>query len=149
MKTWASLAAAISLNPLFIPTAPLAHPANTASPSPDGANRVRGDQWHLDYLNVEEAHQISRGAGVVVAVTDTGVYPHTDLHENVLDGIDLLSETGGNGHEDHNGHGTGMAGLIAAHGRRDGTGALGIAPQAKILPIMGPSNLTAKETRTD
>ncbi|WP_341721128.1 type VII secretion-associated serine protease mycosin [Micromonospora sp. FIMYZ51] len=118
-----------------MPTAPLAHPANTASPSPDGANRVRGDQWHLDYLNVEEAHQISRGAGVVVAVTDTGVYPHTDLHENVLDGIDLLSETGGNGHEDHNGHGTGMAGLIAAHGRRDGTGALGIAPQAKILPI--------------
>ena len=34
------------------------------------------------------------------------------------------------------GHGTGMAGLIAAHGHNEGRdGILGIAPQAKIFPV--------------
>ncbi|MFC6023027.1 type VII secretion-associated serine protease mycosin [Plantactinospora solaniradicis] len=104
---------------------------------PAFADAERNRQWHLRALNVAEAHRITQGAGVVVAVIDTGVRAsHRDLVGNVLPGVDLTGE-GGNGQQDAHGHGTSMAGLIAAHGHGPGNadGALGIAPKAKILPI--------------
>ncbi|MFC0028953.1 S8 family serine peptidase [Micromonospora chaiyaphumensis] len=113
-------------------------PANlhtSAQASPDAAARIRADQWHLGYLKVGKANQISQGEGVVVAVTDTGVDPHQDLRANLLVGTTTISGTSGDGRKDMNSHGTSMAGLIAAHGQSDGTGALGIAPRSKILPI--------------
>lgn len=69
-----------------------------------------------------------------MAVPDTGVNSHPDLRRNLLPGIDLI-ERSPDGRQDTHGHGTEMAGLIAAHGRSDGTGALGIAPKARVLPI--------------
>ncbi len=102
--------------------------------APADADEVRDLQWHLRFLDVAAAHRISQGTGVVVAVVDTGVdAAHPDLTGNVLPGVDFVDE-GGNGQRDEDGHGTGMAGLVAAHGRAS-AGALGIAPQAKILPI--------------
>ncbi|MEV7984079.1 S8 family serine peptidase [Micromonospora sp. NPDC085948] len=71
---------------------------------------------------------------MIVAVPDTGVAPHPDLRVNLLDGADLASD-GGNGQQDQSSHGTGMAGIIAAHGQSGEIGALGIAPEASILPI--------------
>ncbi|MFI5486527.1 type VII secretion-associated serine protease mycosin [Micromonospora echinaurantiaca] len=103
---------------------------------PEASERVRNDQWHLGYLRVADAHRISQGAGITVAVPDTGVDPHPDLHRNLLPGIDVIPGGSGDGRRDPNGHGTGMAGLIAAHGRGESRGALGIAPKAKILPIV-------------
>lgn len=99
-----------------------------------GVAQIREDQWHLKFLNVSKAHTISQGAGVVVAVPDTGVDPHPDLIHNLLPGTDTIAGGSGDGRQDKNSHGTSMAGLIAAHGR-DQLGALGIAPQAKIMPI--------------
>jgi type VII secretion-associated serine protease mycosin len=93
---------------------------------------VRGEQWHLDYLKVEEAHRISTGKGVTVAVIDSGVAKHPDL-PGVMRGTDLI-KPGGDGRTDLTGHGTSMAGIIAAHGGGRNR-ALGIAPDAKILPI--------------
>ncbi|SBT51851.1 type VII secretion-associated serine protease mycosin [Micromonospora auratinigra] len=93
-------------------------------------------QWHLRYLKAAQAQAIARGAGVIVAIPDTGIAPHPDLKNNLLPGVDL-TPTGGDGREDLDGHGTGMAGLVAAHGIRAGTGALGIAPDAKLMPIRG------------
>lgn len=110
---------------------PLAVAVPTGTPS---ADQVRDHQWHLSYLDVDSAHRHSQGEGVVVAVPDTGVNPHPDLRRNLLPGIDLI-ERSPDGRQDTEGHGTKMAGLIAAHGRSDGSGALGIAPKAKILPI--------------
>ncbi|MGC4852042.1 type VII secretion-associated serine protease mycosin [Micromonospora sp. DT4] len=110
-----------------------------ASLEPSWAERIRGDQWHLKYLKALDAQRITRGAGVIVAVPDTGVQPHPDLRNNLLNGIDLISGTG-NGQNDQNSHGTGMAGLIAAHGQSDTLGALGLAPDAKILPIRDTSS---------
>lgn len=69
---------------------------------------------------------------MTVAIVDTGVSPHRDLRNNLLSGTDVI--TGGNGQIDTNSHGTSMAGLAAAHGDGD-HGALGIAPQSKILPV--------------
>ncbi|MFG1881804.1 type VII secretion-associated serine protease mycosin [Micromonospora sp. NPDC049102] len=97
------------------------------------SDRIRGDQWHLTFLEAAEAHSISRGRGVIVAIPDTGIEPHPDLQENLLTGTDIIIE--GNGQRDDTGHGTGMAGLVAAHGLSNNTGALGIAPEAEILPI--------------
>ncbi|MEU4213778.1 type VII secretion-associated serine protease mycosin [Actinoplanes sp. NPDC026623] len=101
--------------------------------SPASADQYRNQQWHLDYLNVAEAHRISTGKGVTVAVIDSGVSKHPDLAGSVLKGTDFV-KPGGDGTIDLDGHGTNMAGLIAAHGK-NGNGALGIAPDAKILPI--------------
>ncbi|MEV4758017.1 type VII secretion-associated serine protease mycosin [Micromonospora sp. NPDC049559] len=101
---------------------------------PAQADRIRDDQWHLRYLRVAEAHKISQGEGVTVAVIDTGVDPHPDLRNNLLQGTDVIAGGRGNGQGDTDSHGTGMAGIIAAHGHGN-SGALGIAPQAKILPI--------------
>ncbi|MGC4838558.1 S8 family serine peptidase [Micromonospora vinacea] len=125
-----ALAAIIALS-----SAPAAaRPSNL--PPDDGPNRIRADQWHLVNLNSGEANKISQGEGVTVAVPDTGVYPHPDLKGNLLRGIDLTDgEKGGDGQGDQNSHGTGMAGLIAAHGQDGSRGARGIAPKAKILPI--------------
>ncbi|WP_406074969.1 type VII secretion-associated serine protease mycosin [Micromonospora sp. NBC_01638] len=105
------------------------------NPTPAGVERVRRDQWHLSYLNADKAQRISKGEGVIVAVPDTGVAPHPDLRENLLSGTDIVTAGSGDGWQDESSHGTGMAGLIAAHGQPDNSGALGIAPEASILPI--------------
>ncbi|BFU42338.1 S8 family serine peptidase [Krasilnikovia sp. MM14-A1004] len=70
---------------------------------------------------------------MIVAVIDSGVADHSDLSGSVLPGKDF-TDPAGSGRTDIDGHGTAMAGEIAAHGR-DESGALGIAPDAKILPV--------------
>ncbi|WP_442929520.1 S8 family serine peptidase [Micromonospora sp. WMMA1949] len=110
-------------------------------PGTDGPDRVRGDQWHLRFLKATEAHGVSQGEGVVVAVPDTGVEAHPDLVRNLLPGTDVIEGGSGDGLRDTNSHGTGMAGLIAAHGQGGTRGALGVAPRSKILPIFDtPAN---------
>jgi type VII secretion-associated serine protease mycosin len=106
---------------------------------PAQADEVRDKSWHLGQLKVADAHKVTRGAGVTVAVVDTGVdADHPDLRGAVLRGVDLIdpdNEQGGQ--RDVVGHGTSVASLIAGRGhgpdRRDGV--LGIAPEARILPI--------------
>ncbi|ROT32122.1 type VII secretion-associated serine protease mycosin [Micromonospora sp. HM5-17] len=115
--------------------------------APARADQVRDNQWHLRYLRIAEAHKISQGAGVTVAVVDTGVDPHPDLRNNLLPGTVTYAGGSGDGRRDGDpsGHGTGMAGLIAAHGR-GGSGVLGIAPKAKILPIQDGRNKNVGES---
>ncbi|MEQ4303000.1 S8 family serine peptidase [Plantactinospora sp. B6F1] len=104
---------------------------------PAAADAARDRQWHLKALDVAQAHRITEGAGVVVAVLDTGVRgDHRDLIGNVLPGVDVTGADT-DGRQDTDGHGTAMAGLIAGHGRGPGQadGVLGIAPKAKVLPV--------------
>ncbi|MEU4237876.1 type VII secretion-associated serine protease mycosin [Actinoplanes sp. NPDC026619] len=103
--------------------------------SPAFADSVRDRQWYLQSLHVAEAHAITTGNGVTVAVVDSGSYPHPDLKSNLLPGLDETDAAGGNGQNDTVGHGTEMAALIAAQGRGSNTGVQGIAPSAKILPV--------------
>jgi type VII secretion-associated serine protease mycosin len=106
---------------------------------PARADSIRDDEWWLATLKVAQAQRITKGAGVTVAVVDSGVNAdHPDLRGAVLAGRNTVS--GKDGRSDTDGHGTAMAGLIAARGR-GGSGVLGIAPAAKILPVR-PSNDT-------
>lgn len=70
-----------------------------------------------------------KGAGIVVAVCDTGIDTnHPDLKANIIDGRNFTSEGRKDNFEDGNGHGTHVAGTIAANGKIKG-----VAPEAKIL----------------
>lgn len=108
---------------------------------PAHAAGVRDRQWHLDAMGAEEIWQLSTGKGVTVAVIDSGVEDtHPDLRGQVLDGKDLAPEAEGDEHTDVEGHGTGMAGVIAGTGKANGgAGAFGLAPGVKILPVRLPA----------
>ncbi|MET7748565.1 type VII secretion-associated serine protease mycosin [Micromonospora sp. NPDC005367] len=110
---------------------PLAYVPDEA---PDRPDQIRDEQWQIDELNAATAWRTSTGRGVVVAVVDSGVdATHPDLVGQVLPGYDLVSP-GGAPEADPVGHGTTVAGLIA--GRRDDKqGVVGLAPDARILPV--------------
>jgi serine protease len=106
----------------------------TAADVPAGTDTYRGQQWDFAKIRVADAWQKSTGAGVTVAVIDTGVdASHPDLAGQVLPGIDLVAGTSGIS-TDPNGHGTHVSGTIAA-ATGNGVGISGIAAGAKILPI--------------
>lgn len=88
--------------------------------------------WFSAWAIQERLWPVTRGAGQVVAVIDSGVQADLpDLAPVVRPGKDYVGS--GDGRTDYDGHGTGMAALIAAQGT--GTGMLGIAPEVDIIPI--------------
>jgi type VII secretion-associated serine protease mycosin len=99
------------------------------------SDQVRDEQWQLDVLQAKTAWRSSTGRGVTVAVIDSGVdASHPDLAGQVLPGLDLVDPEGSGGEPDPVGHGTTVAGLIA--GRDDDRrGVVGLAPDARILPV--------------
>ncbi|WJY41012.1 S8 family serine peptidase [Streptomyces sp. P9-2B-2] len=108
-----------------------------AAPSAS-ADYIRDGQWALDAFNPQKVWKESTGKNVTVAVIDSGVNgEHVDLKGNVLPGKSFADGGGTAGHETGDDHGTAMAALIAGHGhgphRADGI--MGLAPDAKILPI--------------
>ncbi|MFI1013331.1 type VII secretion-associated serine protease mycosin [Streptomyces sp. NPDC020965] len=107
--------------------------------TPAHANTVRSDQWHLDAMKADEMWRIGKGAGITVALIDSGVDDTLpDLKGQVLKGKDY-SQMDGDENNDIADHGTGMATLIAGTGARGlKTGSWGLAPGVKILPIRMP-----------
>jgi thermitase len=94
---------------------------------------LRGQQWNLDAVNAAAANRISVGTGALVAVLDSGVQSsHADLAGSVVAGRDLID--GDQTPDDQHGHGTNVAGIIAAHAG-NGIGIAGAAPNARILAI--------------
>jgi serine protease len=123
-----------------------------------------GEQWHYfeaaGGLNLPSAWDITTGAGVTVAVLDTGYRPHADLVANVVGGYDFISDAfvanDGDGRESNaqdpgdwntagqcppdpgaypsSWHGTHVAGTIAAVSN-NGSGVAGVAFGARVLPL--------------
>ena len=90
----------------------------------------------LDRLSADLAWTTATGAGVLVAVVDSGVDPsNPHLSTAVVPGVDLVGvATETTGRTDVFGHGTAVAGQIAAR-PVDGSGVVGVAPDATILPV--------------
>lgn len=88
--------------------------------------------WGAERIGAPRAWTRSRGEGVRVAIIDTGVdWEHPDLAENVKGGLNLLDP--GRPPEDDNGHGTHVAGIVAA---RDGDGGVvGVAPRCELYAL--------------
>lgn len=90
--------------------------------------------WAQTRLGFERAWPITEGAGVTVAVIDTGVDGNQPfLNGAVRPGYDVVNH-GGAADTDCNGHGTFVAGLIASR-PISGYGFAGVAPQATIVPV--------------
>ncbi|WP_300017191.1 type VII secretion-associated serine protease mycosin [Pseudonocardia sp.] len=112
------------------PAAGLRAPAR-CDPPPRGAEVPAGPS-PADRLQLAAAHRIATGAGQLIAVIDTGVAPHPRLGSRLRGGGDYL--TGGSGLDDCDGHGTAVAGLLAASRSADDE-VVGIAPGADLLAI--------------
>ena len=116
------------------------------------------DQWHFHYCGIPDGYEEMETEGgdpsVIVAVIDSGVdYNHEDLKDNMwvnskeipdngrdddgngyVDdyyGVDIVSGTGSG--DDTNGHGTHVAGIVAA--RNNNVGTLGISYNVKIMNV--------------
>ncbi|AUY54470.1 type VII secretion-associated serine protease mycosin [Streptomyces sp. CB01881] len=128
---------------------PLAAPAHADGPGiaaagdcSKAAQNVQAVPWSLQRMVLDELWQGGRttGAGVTVAVIDTGVDDtNPQLAGKVFDGGSLLKEKDGQKPEggakvDPVGHGTKVAGIVAA-ARSDKTGFVGLAPSAGILSV--------------
>ncbi|UGT63336.1 type VII secretion-associated serine protease mycosin [Nocardia asteroides] len=83
-------------------------------------------------LDLDRARALSRGAGVTVAVIDTGVQPQPRL-PNLIGGGDYVTP-GGDGLSDCDAHGTLVAGIIGA-ADHPADGLTGVAPDARIISI--------------
>jgi type VII secretion-associated serine protease mycosin len=120
------------------------------------ADGIRAQEWALDALHAREVWQTTRGKGVTVAVLDTGVdATHPDLVGNVLPGKDMVGFGAQRGDRAWARHGTAMAGIIAGHGHGtdDADGVIGVAPEARILPVRviledgDPARTRARDSR--
>jgi type VII secretion-associated serine protease mycosin len=100
-----------------------------ARPSP----AISALPWPQQRYDLTALGQLSTGAGVSVAVIDSGVDAVTpQLAGAVAAGADMLA--GGDGREDCKAHGTAVASIIAAR-PAPGAGLRGLAPDATILPV--------------
>ncbi|HEU5472143.1 MAG TPA: type VII secretion-associated serine protease mycosin [Actinophytocola sp.] len=90
--------------------------------------------WGQTQLRFDELHRFATGKGQKVAVIDTGVNRHDFLGDRLAGGGDYVADK--NGLEDCDGHGTEVAGIIAANPPANSNiGFKGIAPDAGIVSI--------------
>src|SRR5437899_2565250 len=73
--------------------------------------------------------EMAAGRGITVALMDTGIAAHPDLEGSVVARLDFVND--GAALQDPSGHGTFVAGLIAAHGETF----KGVAPDAKLISL--------------
>jgi len=106
--------------PVFSGILPAADPADKEIP------------WGVKRVNASGAWNFTEGAGVKVAVIDTGVdYNHPDLKANYAGGYNAIISTA-TPLDDH-GHGTHVAGTIGAV--RDSLGVVGVAPKVTLYGV--------------
>lgn len=111
-----------------------------AQAKPGGGGTIQPAQrvpWGISRINANLAHAVTRGAGVTVCVIDTGIdKTHPDLQANLVGGRNYVVIRGSidpNNWTDDNGHGSHVAGTIAA--LDNSIGAIGVAPDAKLYAV--------------
>ncbi|WP_018352247.1 type VII secretion-associated serine protease mycosin [Longispora albida] len=122
------LVGALAAGSLLVPA-----PARAADCAPPG-QVTAAKPWAQQYLGADRIAPLATGSGILVAVVDSGVDGAVpQLAGRVEPGKDFAG-TGGDGAQDCTGHGTGVAGLIAARAVT-GVGFRGLAPGVRILPL--------------
>jgi subtilisin family serine protease len=92
-----------------------------------------GSQWHLPKIKAASAWNTTQGAGVTIAILDSGIDSrHPDLAANLVPGYNLVDNNADT--SDVCGHGTAVAGTAAALSN-NGAGVAGIAGQSSIMPL--------------
>jgi membrane-anchored mycosin MYCP len=119
------------------PSQPTVQREVCAVPSADPGVGKAGSFPQLAGLDLPRVWQLSRGFGQRVAVIDTGVSPHRQLRHLVAGG-DYVSR--GDGTQDCDGHGTVIAGIIAAQPDKPNDHFSGVAPEATVISIRQSSN---------
>ncbi len=122
--------------------------SNTPPPSPNRRTYLPL-QLNLRELGVLEAHRLSEGAAVRIAVIDTGVdYRHADLRGRIIARLDFVDR--GKGEFAGDRHGTQVAGIIAATAA-GGRGVLGVAPASRLIALKAcwPLRKNAAEAACD
>lgn len=90
--------------------------------------------WGVDRIDAEKAWGTSTGSGVKVAVLDTGIsLSHPDLKDNINTSCSYNTINPSKAPEDLNGHGSHVAGTIAAS--NNGIGVVGVAPKATLCAV--------------
>lgn len=124
----------------------LAAAASSAARATTGLSptQVQAQQWWITRLDLHKAWSITKGKGVTVAVLDSGVNAgFGDLRGAVVPGFDPTGTGDGTTDTDPAVHGTRIADEIA--GRGTGFGLLGVAPAAKIMPVIIPTHADAEQ----
>lgn len=88
--------------------------------------------WGITRIGADSVWDKGSGSGSVVAVVDTGVQlTHSDLANNITNGYDFVNND--NSANDDNGHGTHVAGIVAA--TSNSSGSVGASHTAQLMPI--------------
>lgn len=125
--------AAIVLPPNIDP-ATITHIAGILRVDPDTIHFAVGETitWNIQKMRADQVWNITSGNGVKVGILDTGIdSSHPDLKANILGGFDTINYNSWN---DNNGHGTHVAGIVAAI-RNNGIGVAGVAPDAGLYAV--------------
>jgi len=118
------------------------------APNKPGPETFSHLQWDMDMIDAPEAHATTKGGGVLVGIIDTGIdASHPDLAANfddalsenfttdipAIDGLCEYESCVDPADVDHGGHGTHVAGTVAADD--DGFGIMGVAPDATLVNL--------------
>jgi subtilisin family serine protease len=110
-----------------------------ATDEPVAATSIRDREYWLDEYGIRGAWAATRGAGVTIAIIDSGVdASHPDLAGVVVGGTDVSGIGSPDGTQPvgiGSDHGTRVASLAAGRGLGPGGGVLGAAPDANILTV--------------
>lgn len=138
IPTWPGCSPTPTLTPTLTPTptptpAPIElSPTSTPTPTPQIVTSTQPIPWNITKIHAPEAWSVSSGSGVKVAVIDTGIdRDHPDLQANLVGCVNFIQSW--KTCEDDNGHGTHVAGIIAA--QNNSIGVVGVAPQARLYAL--------------
>ncbi|MFB5265259.1 S8 family peptidase [Paenibacillus enshidis] len=90
----------------------------------------------VELIQAPEVWDKTKGKGIKIAILDTGCeITHPDLQGRIVGGKNFTHDDGGDSanYTDYNGHGTHVAGTIAAV--QNGSGVVGVAPEAELLIV--------------